>query len=182
MIVSCSWNLRLRPSFHPRQVLEGQSKGLFSSHLGAVLHVNLFSLKQNKFENSSCWEVAAEKVSLLSLTLLDWKWNSTAVKWDCVQSSRELLCLDNLSWNSRENERETEFSCCWLTSLGYRNTMIFGFCTLFLQFYAYGTKEVFFPLQVCTIYLVNYYLKELAHGSVLLLSSKHKIVKTKFLS
>ena len=110
MIVSCSWNLRLRPSFHPRQVLEGQSKGLFSSHLRAVLHVNLFSLKQNKFENSSCWEVAAEKVSLLSLTLLDWKWNSTAVKWDCVQSSRELLCLDNLSRNSRENERETDIS------------------------------------------------------------------------
>ena len=40
---------------------------------------------------------------------------------------------------------------------------------------------MFSNLQVCTIYLVNYYIRKLAHVSVLLLSSKHKIVKSKFL-
>ena len=40
---------------------------------------------------------------------------------------------------------------------------------------------MFSNLQVCTIYLVNYYIRKLAHESVLLLSSKHKIVKSKFL-
>ena len=81
-----------------------------------------------------------------------------------------------LSWKRKGNW----YFCCWLTSSSYRNTTNFGNCTLFLQFYAYCIKEVFFPLQVCTIYLVNFYIKELAHDSVLLLCSKHKIVKTKF--
>ena len=58
--------------------------------------------------------------------------------------------------------------------------MIFRNRTLFLQFYAYRTKEVFSHLQVYTIYLVNYYIRKLAHESLLLLCSKHKIVKSKF--
>ena len=58
--------------------------------------------------------------------------------------------------------------------------MIFRNQTLFLQFYAYRTKEVFSHLQVYTIYLVIYYIRKLAHESLLLLCSKHKIVKSKF--
>ena len=40
--------------------------------------------------------------------------------------------------------------------------------TLFLQFYVNCTKEVFSHLQVYTIYLVNYCIRKLAHGLVLL--------------
>ena len=56
---------------------------------------------------------------------------------------------------------------------------ILGNCTLFSQFYVSCTKEVFSHLQVYLLYLVIYYIKELAHESVLLLSSKHKIVNSR---
>ena len=53
--------------------------------------------------------------------------------------------------------------------------------TLILQFYVNCTKKVFSHLQVCAIYLVNYYISKLAHESKLFLCSQHKIVKSKFL-
>ena len=51
----------------------------------------------------------------------------------------------------------------------YRNTMIFEKKTLFLQVYVNCSKKVFSHLQVCTIYLVNYYIRKLAHESKLFL-------------
>ena len=58
--------------------------------------------------------------------------------------------------------------------------MIFEKKPLFLQVYVNCSKKVFPHLQVCTIYLVNYYIRKLVHESKTFLSSKHKIVKSKF--
>ena len=58
--------------------------------------------------------------------------------------------------------------------------MIFEKKTSILQFYVNCTRKVFSHLQVCKIYLVNYYISKLVHESKLFLCSKHKIVKSKF--
>ena len=52
--------------------------------------------------------------------------------------------------------------------------------TLFLQFYVICTRKVFSHLQVCKIYLVNYYISKLVHESKTFMCSKHKIAKSKF--
>ena len=57
---------------------------------------------------------------------------------------------------------------------------LFFLKTLILQFYVNCTIEVFSHLQVCTIYLVNYYISKLVHESEPFLCSKHKLVKSKF--
>ena len=58
------------------------------------------------------------------------------------------------------------------------------FCpkTSFLQVYVNCSKKVFPHLQVCTIYLVNYYIRKLVHESKTFLCSKLKLVKSKFLT
>ena len=58
--------------------------------------------------------------------------------------------------------------------------MIFEKKTLFLQVYVNCSKKFFSHLQVCTIYLVNYYISKLVDESKTFLCSKHKLVKSKF--
>ena len=60
--------------------------------------------------------------------------------------------------------------------------MIFDQKLYFCNFTLTAQKKVFSHLQVYTIYLVNYYIRKLAHESKLFLCSKLKIVKSKFLT
>ena len=59
-------------------------------------------------------------------------------------------------------------------------TMIFEKKTSILQFYVNCTRKVFSHLQVCKIYLVNYYISQLVHESKTFFNSNHKLVKSKF--
>ena len=58
--------------------------------------------------------------------------------------------------------------------------MIFDQKLCFCNFMLTAQKKVFSNFQVCTIYLVNYYISKLVDESKTFLCSKHKLVKSKF--